>query len=827
MEASTITGVSRRLAFEPSALPLGYRPLVDSRETLLEPSANVFFAFRGRLHDGHDFVLELYQRGLRHFVIELWRSDWAELAGASFWETDSVNAALLAWAAWHRANKAPDVEVLGITGSNGKTIVKEWLARCLMPQKNLAKNPKSYNSQIGLPLSLLYWQDPKAKLGIFEVGISERGEMAKLAAVLDPNLGIFTCLGSAHDQGFASREEKLLEKLKLFKKVKTLICSADSPWFDLMAQTLGQQRLMAWGQNPKAKVPLWLSKETKGQSRVYLIWQGENLTFDLPFEDKASIENACHVLVAALYLGAESERLKLELRDLQPLPMRLALHRSLGDSILIDDSYSNDFQGLQAALQTLQEQHSGKRRKALVLSDFGGGGGDYQSLGPLFHRNEIAYLWTIGPNLAQWQDHWPSLLAHRHFDQVEDLIQLLETEPWHFQNLSLLVKGSRRFGLERVVERLTRQRHGTRMELSLTALRHNLQTYRALLPNTCRLMVMVKAFAYGSGGVDLALILERLGVDYFGVAYCDEGSKLRIKGVQKPIMVMNPEPHTYGELLRQNLEPTIYDLSMLRALGDYVRAETSGLKQLGIHIEFNTGMQRLGLGLEAVGDLATLLKDYADVLVLRSCFSHLVGADEADLDDFSLRQIEAFDLATGALSRALSGQKFWRHILNSAGIVRWASRAAYDMVRLGIGLQGFDPRSCLDLRPVAALKTHIAQVHDLALGDSVGYGRRGYLGRGGRVATISLGYADGFLRKLGNGAIGVLVRGLEARTIGNVCMDMAFIDVSHIPEVQAGDEVLVFGPDYPLERLAKALDTIPYEVLTLISPRIPRIFYED
>lgn len=802
-------------------------PLTDSRQ-LLFPGRSVFFAIRGERHDGHRFIGELYRKGVRQFVVESAaltperRQELATYPDAHFEETESSLKLLQQRAAAKRSQFA--IPVVGITGSNGKTIVKEWLAQVLEPDFRIQKSPKSYNSQIGVPLSV--WPLNEAHtLGIFEAGISRPFEMQALQPIIDPTIGIFTNIGPAHDEGFRSHKQKVAEKLRLFTGAKALIYRKDYPEIDeeinlLLKAVNPGIRLVDWSTEGKGSVPVQVEKKSSS-SVLRLTWEGRTYTVPVPFSDEASLENATHALLAALLLGVTDEAvLQRRFGRLRPVSMRLELKEGIHRNLLIDDTYNNDLAGLAIALNFLTQQDA-TRQKVLVLSDLLETGLPPDELYPIISQlvaeKGVAQLVGVGPQLAAHRDLFPA--TAQFFASTEELLQSGKLDSLY--DSVVLVKGARPFAFERLVNRLLQKMHQTVLEINLDALTHNLNFYRNKVGPQTRIMVMVKAFAYGSGSAEVASLLQYHRVDYLAVAYADEGVFLRQNGITLPIMVMNPSPETFASLLEYDLEPEIYSF---RILDEWIDA-SRGRPAPPIHLKLDTGMHRLGFLPEELPQLCEKLKQ-SPPLRVASVFSHLVGADEAAHNPFSQQQYEWFREGATRLTDVL-GYPPLRHLLNSAGIIRFPEYKL-DMVRLGIGLYGVEASRMEvgQLLPVGTLKTVISQVKTLRAGETVGYSRRGQLARDGRIATIAIGYADGFDRRLGNGNGQVLVNGVLCPTIGNVCMDMTMIDVTEAP-AQEGDEVIIFGRDLPITDLATRMHTIPYEILTGVNERVKRVFFRE
>ncbi|WP_317172768.1 bifunctional UDP-N-acetylmuramoyl-tripeptide:D-alanyl-D-alanine ligase/alanine racemase [Hymenobacter sp. HDW8] len=736
-------------------------------------------------------------------------------------------AALQALAAWHRQQFT--IPVVGITGSNGKTIVKEWLAQLLSSDELICKSPRSYNSQVGVPLSV--WElNATHTLGIFEAGISERGEMAKLAAVIQPTLGIFTNLGTAHDAGFSSAEEKVQEKMQLFEAVDTLFYCRDHEAIHSTAQQmLGPARTFTWSRQHQQEANLGVTVTEASAERtvvhVRLVRpRVEEYTFTLPFADEPSVENALHCLAVLLWYAVPTAEIQRRLDRLLPVAMRLEMKQALNDCYVLDDTYNNDLAGLTLALDALARQPR-RGQRTLILSDVLESGLPaaelYARIAAQLPAHGVGRIIGVGQAISAHQQLF-SELRGAFYASTEAFLAAFQPE--QFRHETILVKGARRFEFERIVAAFQQKIHGTVLEVNLDALVHNLNYYRARLAPGTRLMVMVKAFAYGSGSYEVANLLQFHRADYLAVAYADEGVELRQHGISLPIMVMNPSPDSFQKLHQYHLEPEIYSFERLH---DYLLAAEEQ-PMPAIHLKLDTGMRRLGFAEEDLDELCALLLKKAPQLHVASMLTHLAGADEEQHNDFSHQQLAAFQRMTPLVEAAL-GYPMLKHALNSAGIIRFP-QAHLDMVRLGIGLYGVEAsgQDSAALRPVSALRTVISQVKKLPAGQTVGYGRRGIATDfERRTATIAIGYADGYDRRFGNGVGEVVIRGLRAPIIGNVCMDMCMVDVTHIPDAQAGDVVVVFGEEMPLVELASRIGTIPYELLTNVSERVKRIFISE
>jgi Alr-MurF fusion protein len=790
--------------------------LTDSRQ-LIFPDRTLFFAIRGERHDGHTFVENLYNRGVWQFVIEQkslsgsFQEMLNSLANAQIWVVSSATEALQLLAQKHREKfKIP---VVGITGSNGKTIVKEWLGQLLADNYHIVKSPKSYNSQTGVPLSV--WQmNESHTLGIFEAGMSRPHEIEILERIIQPTIGIFTNIGTAHDEGFRSRKQKITEKLRLFTHCQKLIYCTDY-------QEIDQEiKLILKAVNPTCELVGWervmgLGSGVLGFSARPDL-QSDYTTFQTHFTDPASIENLTHCVVLMQELGIELVEIQRRIDRLKPVSMRLELKQGINNCVLIDDSYNNDLVGLTMALSFLSQQQQ-RSHKTVILSDLLQTGQKeselYQEIANLVQNKNINQLIVIGEAFERNRKLFDS--GTQFFKSTNDFLNTFSTKK--LQSSLVLIKGARVFGFERIVNALQQKIHRTILEINLDALTQNLNYYRHKVGPATQIMAMVKAFAYGGGSVEIAQLLQFHRVNYLAVAYTDEGVLLRENGITLPIMVMNPSPENFDKLVEYQLEPEIYSHSVFDKWLQY------GGK---IHIKLDTGMHRLGFTESDLPLLFSKLKSNPSVQVA-SVFSHLVGADESLHNDFTKLQYDRLKNWSNQIESAI-GYKPIRHILNSAGIIRFPDYKL-DMVRLGIGLYGVEVNRLEQnqLRQVGTLKTVISQIKYLKIGETVGYGRMGQIDQDTAIATIAIGYADGYDRRFGKGTGQVLVNGKRCPTIGNICMDMTMIDVSAVSDVQEGDEVIVFGEDLPITTLAHSIDTIPYEILTGVSERVKRVFFKE
>jgi Alr-MurF fusion protein len=782
--------------------------IIDSRKALNSNDA-LFFAIKGERHDGHQYIMDLYEQGIRQFIVE--ENPRFPLPQCNVLKVPSSISALQQIAAEHR--KQFLIPVIGITGSNGKTIIKEWLFQMLSKWEVVVKNPGSYNSQVGVPLSV--WQIQKQHtLGIFEAGISRPGEMEKLKAVIAPTFGIFTNIGTAHDEGFADTREKAIEKLKLFEDVKTIVYCHDH----VLIHELIRERNLAgysWGFSPGADLYI-----TRDSASSYTCGYGQDsFQVTLPFQDIASVENCFQAVAMMAFLGYSPEKIQLGINTLKGVPMRLELKEGINQCQIIDDTYNNDLAGIEISLQFLSHQHQ-KKKKTVILSDILESGLKEQELirklDDLISKHNINRFIGIGPVLSDNEEFFPEDSSF--FSSTEEFLDNFDTSS--LQQEIILIKGARTFEFEKIVRRLQRKVHGTVMEIDLGAVVHNFNYIKSALHKDTRVMVMVKAFAYGSGSNEIANILQYHQADYLGVAYADEGVELRKNNISLPIMVMNPSAESFDQCVEFQLEPEIYSHRILQSLIRYLHG-----RPCKIHLKIDTGMHRLGFDSDELDELISLLKQNRN-LTVASVFSHLAGADEEKHDEFSRVQAAHFKSAADRISDEL-GYKPLFHLLNSPGILR-LPEFQFDMVRLGIGLYGIDPSDNTShaLKPAATLKTVISQIKKIKEGESIGYGRRGTASRETVIATIALGYADGFSRAFSRGVGQVLVHGKRAKVIGNVCMDMTMIDISGIP-AHEGDEVIVFGKDLPIQEVAASIGTIPYEILTNTSERVKRVFVAE
>lgn len=808
--------------------------IFDSRKIYF-PDTSLFFAIKGSRRNGHSYIPELYKKGVRNFVVS---EDIrvADFPKANFVYVDDGQKALQKLAAAHRSQfRYP---VIGITGSNGKTIVKEWLYQLLHENYNIVRSPKSYNSQIGVPVSV--WEmNQQHNLGIFEAGISQRGEMENLREIIKPAIGILTNIGEAHNEGFKNADEKVQEKIKLFDGADLVIYCSDE-WLAEKAIVLKHEscfhktgkypfRIFSWGRMQKSTLQILQIEKRQSETQVIAYYINAEINIVIPFTDDASVHNAITCWCVLLHLGIKNELISKRMNLLQPVNMRLELKRGINHCTIINDSYSADLSSLHIALNFLKHQ-SGTAKKTIILSDFFQTGLNdeelYRQIASDLAHHQIDKVIGIGLNISHHlkieQSSVSLPVTCEFFPSTEDFLNRFRFSD--FKDETILVKGARVFHFEQVIQALEQKVHQTELEINLDAIAHNLKQYQQhLLPST-KIMAMVKAFAYGSGGAEIANKLQFLKTDYLGVAYADEGVELRKAGITLPMMVMNAEEITFDALINYNLESVIFSFTILKQLDAYLKKE--GIKNYPVHVEIETGMNRLGFALADIPALSTEIKATSSFRI-QSVFTHLAASEDAGQDEFTNQQFQLFTKACEDLKNFI-GYSFLRHIANSAAILRHPY-LQLDMVRLGIGLYGVDSASTgnIDLMPAATLKSTVALVKKLNKGETVGYNRKAVLERDSIIATVSIGYADGYSRRLGNGKGYMFVKDQLAPVAGTVCMDMTMIDVTDIPGVKQGDEVIIFGKELPIQKLADWAGTIPYEIMTGISQRVKRVYYEE
>lgn len=821
--------------------------LTDSR-SLAYPETTLFFALRTRTGDGHRYIDDLYNRGVRNFVVSAvpWKAHDKAVADyedprhpsqggklypdANFLEVVSPLKALQRLAERHR--ETYNVPVIGVTGSNGKTYVKEWIYQLLTPSQQVIRSPRSYNSQVGVPLSVWLLSE-QSRVGIFEAGISQPGEMASLRAIIQPTIGVMTNIGGAHQENFASLEEKCLEKLSLFDDAQTLIYDADDAVISrCLSKSRFRGRAFGWSMTD-AHAPLYITRAEKhGVSTIIsFVYSDRSAAADgqpsavegeitIPFVDDASIQNAIHTLSVGLVLGLSVETITARMALLAPVAMRMEVKQGVRGLTIINDAYNSDLTGLDIALNFLERRSEG-RRSVLVMSDIQQSGYTqadlYSRVADMVATRGVDMLVGIGPELCAEQHQFNC--EKRFFATTEECLQsgLLST----FVRDVILLKGARDYHFEQLAEELELKVHETVLEVNLGALADNVRYYRSFMQPETRLTCMVKASAYGSGSVEVARTLQDLGVDYLAVAVADEGVELRKAGITMGIMIMNPEMTSFHTLFKYRLEPEIYSFRLLDAMIKAARSE--GITNYPVHLKLDTGMCRLGFNPEK--DIPALIDrlQHQQALRPRSVFSHFVGSDSEDFNEFSQQQYDRFVAATDQLQAAFP-HHILRHICNTAGIARFPERH-HDMCRLGLGLYGVDPITNAAIHNVATLRTTILQIREVPAGTSVGYSRRTIVDRPTRVAAIPIGYADGLDRHLGNRCGYALVNGKQAPYLGNICMDVCMLDVTDI-DCKEGDSVEIFGDHLPVSTLSDLLGTIPYEILTSVSERVKRVYYQ-
>lgn len=801
--------------------------LTDSR-SLASPLGTVFFALRTASGDGHLYIEELYERGVRTFIIEQPTHRWhAALPGANLIRASSTLLALQWLATWHRMQY--QLPVVGITGSNGKTVVKEYLNTLLREQYRICRSPRSYNSQIGVPLSVLQL-DENSMLGLFEAGISEPGEMGPLAQVIRPTIGVLTSLGSAHAEHFASQGALLAEKMVLLEGADKIVLPLDIPLLEgeLTARELWP-RVVGWSrQDPRATILLEGEELGEASTKLYIRVGADCLTLRLPMTDRASVENLLTTLCCVYALeGSLSDEVLDRVALIQTPEMRLEIRESYRGNTLINDAYSNDLDALRIALDVLRRRAGAVGAHAVaVLSDIEQSALPqselYAEVARLLDEFDVHEVYAVGKQVGQLAQAGGTFRLSC-YTSTDDL--LLSGALHRLSASCILLKGARRYGFERIYRELSRLEHQTTLEVDLSAVRHNLAYFRSLLPGGQAVICMIKANGYGIGAFELAKTLEEARADYLAVAVADEGKQLRMGGIKSHIMVMNPDWGNMQTLFHYDLEPEVYSLDLLREVLRAVGSEASD--SFAIHLKIDSGMHRLGLRYEELSEALILLRSSPSVKV-SSVFSHLASADDATFDTFTEQQAAYLVEAHRYLCLGL-GYRPMLHLLNTAGVVRFADRFAFDMVRLGLGLYGVNPVVGVSyLRPVCQLATTILQIKEVAEGQSVGYGCADILTRASRIAVVPIGYADGLRRNLGRGRWEMLVGDRLCPIVGNICMDTCMLDVTGVPEARVGTRVVVFGgAAHSLECMAEILDTIPYEILTTLSPRIQRLYYQD
>ncbi|MCE4565577.1 bifunctional UDP-N-acetylmuramoyl-tripeptide:D-alanyl-D-alanine ligase/alanine racemase [Maribellus sp. CM-23] len=811
--------VDGKLLMPPSFTPPIISSLATDSRTVHRGGNSLFVALKGPVYNAHNYIPELIKKGIRAFLVS--EEPEPNNNAAFVWVSDTT-LALQKLAAHNR--KQFSYPVIGITGSNGKTIVKEWLYDLLSEKYKIVRSPKSYNSQVGVPLSVLLMDD-QFDLAIFEAGISQPGEMQHLTQVISPEIGILTNIGDAHQEFFSSLEEKLQEKLLLFTGAQKLICRADQDWVYKQAADFCKENKIEpifWSiEHQHADLNFSIKKNTT-ETEINGNYQGRSFAFSIPFVNDSAIENACHCAAALLALPQNPSDFRETFSQLQPVAMRLELKQGINNCTIINDFYNSDLNSLTIALSVLKQQAvSAQQKKVLILSDILQTGLSkkelYSKVNSLLEEWEIDQLIGIGTEISK-QGNCFSIKTDLFSDYKEFEAGFNRQA---FQSSAILIKGARRFRFERISGLLQQKAHQTVLEINVNALIHNLNVFRKQLRPETKIMVMVKAFSYGSGDIEVARVLQHQNVDYLAVAVADEGVRLRNAGISVPIIVMNPEQDSFQNMIDFGLEPNIYSIELLRNFAQ--NASAADIQNFPAHLKIDTGMNRLGFkSTEEISEACEFLKN-SDALKIKSVFSHLAGSDEAALDDFTQSQFEKFDRAFALISTTLP-YHIDRHILNSAGIERFPQNQ-YEMVRLGIGLYGVSLTG-LPVQNMGTLKSTVSQIKTAGSDETVGYNRKGRLDSESKIAIVPVGYADGMNRKLGNRNGSAFIKGQRVPIVGNICMDMLMLDVTGTnPEV--GDTVEFFGPHIPITELAEKIGTIPYEILTGISQRVKRIYLQE
>ncbi len=793
---------------------------IDSRKKT-QPIGQLFIAISGKQHDGHNYINGLINNGFKNFIVENFPTAYSP--NVNYIVVKNSLKAIQELAAYHRSQF--QYPIIGITGSNGKTIVKEWSYQLLQKHYNICRNPRSYNSQVGVPLSVFQLKASN-NLGIFEAGISEKNEMSSLTRIINPTIGIFTNIGDAHSAGFSNETEKIYEKLELFKKSKTLIYRReDSLLTDILDRFAGDYNLTAvtWSESNEATVKINRREINGSKTDVRLSVKSKKYQFSIPFNDDASFENAMHAWVLSLHLGVSQNETSKAVESLQPIEMRLNQKAGINQCIIVSDYYNSDLTSIEIALNWLNQRHS-QLNKTIVLSDVEQSSISdrdlYTSIHTILQKHNYQRLIAIGPRLKGC-DYVFDLPKQVFYETTEDFLR--EVNSSDFYNEAILLKGGRSFEFEKIEKFLQHQVHNTVLEINLNALQNNLNYFKSQISKETKIMVMVKAFSYGSGGDEIAHFLQYNNIDYLGVAYADEGVALRRKGIHLPIMVMNSDEDSYDVMLENDLEPELYNFRSLHLFAEAVKSKA--IHAAKAHIEVNTGMNRLGFDPNELEELVNILTHEKDIKI-QSVFSHFANAEDPKMDSFTISQIAELNAFHVGLSSSL-GYPVSKHICNSAGTIRF-KEAHFDMIRLGVGLYGFHPveKSGKHIEPVSTLKSFISQIRKVDRDTGIGYGSHDASNNQRTIAVVAIGYADGLSRLLSQGNGFFVINGKEAPIVGNVCMDMTMCDVSGI-DCREGDEVIIFGKHPSIVDLAKRTGTIPYEIMTSVSQRVKRIYSEE
>jgi alanine racemase len=801
--------------------------LIDSRK-IARAASSLFFAIKGDRHNGHNFVESCLLSGVQNFIVDKIEPEWKN-AKANFVVVKDTLAALQKLAANHRSQFT--IPIVGITGSNGKTIIKEWLFQLMRADKNIVRSPKSYNSQTGVPLSV--WQiNSEHELALIEAGISQRDEMERLQKIIQPTIGIFTNIGAAHDEHFENLSRKVVEKLKLFSSCNTLVYCKDYNAISseiASAEFLPKElKIFCWSKKLKADLQIGRISKSANETEIQGVYKNLFIKIKIPFVDDASIENAIHCWTLMLLFDYEQEVIEERMQLLAPVAMRLEMKEGINDCSIINDSYNSDIGSLTIALDFINQQKQHEKR-TIILSDILQSGRNeenlYREVSGLLQVKGVDRMIGIGESISRQKEIFK--LPKQFYANTEDFLRTFNSAD--FKNETVLLKGARPFGFERISKLLQQKAHETVLEINLNALVNNLNYYRSRLKPSTKIMAMVKATSYGSGSFEIANTLQFHRIDYLAVAYTDEGVELRKAGITLPIMVMNPEMQSFESMIQYKLEPEIYNFRLLNHLSDVLKKRATQNSDeeivLPIHIKLDTGMHRLGFEEKDINELLVRLKNNKSIKV-ESVFTHLAASDETLHDNFTRSQFEKFQCMSGKITSQVA-YPILLHALNSAGALRF-SDAQFDMVRLGIGVYGFAPtvHEQRHLQNVATLRTVISQIKNISAGETIGYNRKAELRRDTQVATVAIGYADGINRRLGNGTGVMLVNGKRAQILGNVCMDMCMLDITDIA-AKEGDEVIVFGSALSACEMADALGTIAYEILTGISQRVKRVYFQE
>ena len=828
--ATILQWVSGSWLQQADAIPVG-ELCIDSRK-IAHPETALFIALKTRHRDGHSFIEQAYEKGVRNFLVSI-AVDTTPFPGANFIKVNDTLAALHQIAIAVR--KQYVLPVIGVTGSNGKTIVKEWLYQLLAPDYNTIRSPKSYNSQIGVPMSV-WLLNKKHTLAIFEAGISQPGEMEKLEHIIQPTIGVFTNIGEAHSEGFLNIRQKIKEKLMLFRHSKQLVYCKDHQELnqcivEYVRQIKSSQedglKLFTWSQKKEADLRVHNIAKEPGKTVISAEYQEKNIEITIPFTDPASVENAIHCWCVNLLLNVPQDVIAERMLHLAPVKMRLELKHGINDCTFINDTYNSDLTSLLIALEYLEQQKQHPHHTVILSDMLQIARPDmelYEEVADIISKKHIQRFIGIGPSLYK---HKSVFRKHKKirsifFKTTDDFLKNFHLLT--FNNEAILLKGARVFAFERIGTLLEQKVHQTVMSINLSALTHNLNVFRTRLQPGVKTMAMVKASSYGSGSYEIAHSLQYAGVDYLAVAYSDEGIALRKGGISAPIMVMSPDTESFDRMIAWKLEPEIFNFRSLHAFMQI--AQTLQIENYPVHIKLDTGMHRLGFVQDDTEELATILKGNTTMRVV-SIFSHLAASDDPKEDEFTYHQAQLFNTICDKIMEVLPNKPL-RHLCNSSAIARHP-KLHYDMVRLGIGLYGIDGSGMLqkELKQLTTLKTVIAQIKTVPANETIGYGRTAAASWERTIATISIGYADGYPRSLSNGESYVLIHGKKAKITGRICMDMCMVDVTSIPEAKEGDEVIVFGEGLPVTQLAAWANTIPYELMTGISQRVKRVYENE